>query len=295
MNIVANQYVNEVLSGLYSTNAYTAFQRTGMATQTIEGLGEVFGIALTGVASPIVAGISGAGKATEEKWQEAKVNTTIGETWTTAENYYSGVAYGTAIGVWEGVKWYVGGDVLRSWVPTGSRLANSVIRVGIDTAFSAGDTAYSALADLVTSSSNKTWRQVWNEHGGWNATAISIIIGLAGSTTGEVIDYKRTANAFKAAQGDYFAGDYRLLKDKQAKLTADEKKEVAGLYMKKYLAERGLLDENIESQITKSLSDITIVNSQKELQDLCYALSGKRANSGVLGFAFDGKIYMVDR
>ena len=86
------------------------------------------------------------------------------------------------------MKWYVGGDVLRSWVPTGSRLANSVIRVGIDTAFSAGDTAYSALADLVTSSSNKTWRQVWNEHGGWNATAISIIIGLAGSTTGEVID-----------------------------------------------------------------------------------------------------------
>lgn len=202
MGFVAEDHVENVYTNFYKDTeagkwldekANEPFKSTGVATEIVSGVGEVVGIAavtaLSGGTSAgamaAVAGATGFGKYTEEHWENAR-DEAGGEDWATENVRYNGMLYGAANGAWEAAQWYLGGKVNNLAIDGVSKVGNSAIRVGIDTAVNAFDTPFRTLVDAATS--DKTIHEAWEKQGGWTSVLTNVGVGLLGSIGGEVFE-----------------------------------------------------------------------------------------------------------
>lgn len=122
----------------------------------------------------------------QEEFEQIKRIRDMPEDWTTLENGVKGILYGVSNGVWEGVQWYVGGELGGWTMKNGSKIATSIVRVGADTTFNVLDTPLRTVMDAITY--GKTWDQAWKEQGGWQSVLTNMGIGLIGSVGGEIFD-----------------------------------------------------------------------------------------------------------
>lgn len=130
------------------------------------------------------------GLMSEEEYNTMKQIREMPNDWRTLENGLKGLGYGVANGVWEGVQWYVGGKLAGWTIKSGSQVASAAVRVGVDTGFNALDTPFRATVEALTS--DKTWKEAWNDQGGAKSVLTNLIIGLIGSTGGEVFDLAKS-------------------------------------------------------------------------------------------------------
>lgn len=127
------------------------------------------------------------GLITEEEFNQMKQIREMPDDWRTLENGLRGMTSGVANGVWEGIQWYVGGKLSGWTLKSGSKVASSVVRVGVDTGFNALDTPFRAAMDVIAS--GKDWLESWTDQGGWQSVLVNTGIGFFGSSLSEIFDY----------------------------------------------------------------------------------------------------------
>ena len=161
----------------------------------------------------VIAGESAFGKYTGQSWNEAKQEYEIvlkeelnrgkitkeeydmalkNNDWATKSVRNKGIGYGGLNAVWEALQWKVGIG-LNKFNPFSKAIANSGLRVGVNSIFNAADTSFRALADMAFNKDDKTFKEAFEEEGGWRSTLINFGVGLIGSTIGE-IGYLRNPN-----------------------------------------------------------------------------------------------------
>lgn len=117
------------------------------------------------------------GNITKEEYELMKQIREIPDDWKTIQNFLSGVGYGTAVGVWEGVQWYLDGKFSG---------ATSAIRIGADSLFNLGDTPFRAFMESLMF--GEDYEEAFRKQGGTDAMLQNFLIGLIGSTGGEIFD-----------------------------------------------------------------------------------------------------------
>ena len=130
------------------------------------------------------------GNISKEEFEQIKQIREMPENWTTLENGVKGILYGVGTGIWEGVQWYLGGE-LAGCTFKGSKILTSAAKVGIDSAFNAMDTPYRTL--LYAMATGNTIEESWDAQGGWNSALINLGIGFICSTGGEIFDGVKNA------------------------------------------------------------------------------------------------------
>lgn len=140
------------------------------------------------------------GNMSQEEFEQIKQIREMPEEWTTFKNGAKGILYGEAVGVWEGLQWYVGGK-LGNWKPKGiSNKLMSTLRILTDTTFNAYDTPYRAL--LSSLAKGTTFNEELDSKGGVKSIIVDIGIGLIGSAGGEIIDAIQLKKGSKALDAD---------------------------------------------------------------------------------------------
>ena len=125
------------------------------------------------------------GEISQEEYEVMEEIREMPEDWKSTENLFKGLGYAGLTGLWEGSQWYIGGKLL-GWSPTNNTVLNSLFRIGIDTAFNAGDPVYRAGLEALLD--GEDFGETFEKQGGWDAVLINSIIGLVGSAGGEAFD-----------------------------------------------------------------------------------------------------------
>lgn len=134
-------------------------------------------ISSTAAQGAVIAGVAGFGQGAEESWGNGA---TLKE----------GLGYAGVRGIYEGVSYYLGGKmsgvVLGEGVSAVSRISTSALRIGFD----ALDGGLSGVIDPAAKMiyNDKSYRESFEENGGWQAVATNATIGAGMSSFGEIAD-----------------------------------------------------------------------------------------------------------
>lgn len=175
--------------------------------------GAAAGTAATGISAgqmATVAGVSGFGKGAEKSWGEGA-------------NLFEGLGYASAIGIWEGIQYFIGGKIsqLTTFLPQATngatavlptlsdKIKNSLLKVFLDTIDSGVEGFVQPGLDLIykdgytdangnyiefTESESKIQQFLINycenfeAIGGWGNVGTNAVMGFAGSIIGEGFD-----------------------------------------------------------------------------------------------------------
>lgn len=130
------------------------------------------------------------GNITLEQLQEMKQIRKIPDDWKTAENTVAGLEYGSLNALWEGAQWLVGGFLGE--ITAGFGKVGASIRVGVDSLFNTADTPFRSLITAATE--GKSFGDVFETNGGWSSVITDLIVGLIGSTGGEIFNSSKLNN-----------------------------------------------------------------------------------------------------
>lgn len=163
-------------------------------TSTATGAAMTSGVTVTSSQTALLAGMAGVGKGTERAWNDGA--STI-----------QGLVYGSLNGVWEGTQYYIGSKI---GAPDGfgSNIASKIL----------GTSSSNISKQLVTSASrimldgvdggiegfvqpllnmtykNGSYKELFNENGGWNYVATNAVTGAGFSLLGELGDISKFIN-----------------------------------------------------------------------------------------------------
>ena len=129
------------------------------------------------------------GNISQEQFEMMKEIRDMPEDWKNFDNLLSGLGYGAAVGVWEGIQWYLGGKLIGLNI-AGNQGLTSATRVIIDSLFNAGDTPFRAIAESVAT--GQDFNETFKKYGGTDAMLTNFTIGLIGSVGGEAFDMHNT-------------------------------------------------------------------------------------------------------
>ena len=241
------------------------------------------------------------GKMDEEVYHTIEMIREMPDEWNTLENSDKAMYVGVANGVWEATQWQVGKTLNNMKVLGGSKALASGARVAIDTLFNASDTFYRSAVEATAL--EKTFNEVFNKLGGWEAVGLNTAIGLAGSLIGEAADWGKSnlnENLKLANELSELGVDVRISEGKvqfvlseHTEITADNltptqriefaKKKVSGYFKER--TQSGITDAQIES----AFSNITIFETMDEFRAFIAAQGG--GNAAVAAANVDGHIY----
>lgn len=160
-------------------------------TSTASSAAVTGGIAVTSSQTALIAGLAGVGKGTEKAWNDGASTT-------------QGLAYGALNGVWEGTQYYLGSKIGTA-DGFGSKIASKIL----------GTSSSNVTKQLVTSASRimldgidggvegfvqpllsmtykeGSYKELFNENGGWSYVATNAVTGAGFSLLGELGDISR--------------------------------------------------------------------------------------------------------
>lgn len=168
-----NSYAFDTTRAIGSGLGYTA----GVVVATVATFGAA-GVAVSSGSLAVGAGTAGFGKGAEYAWGNGA---SLGE----------GLLYATGNAVWEGTQFYIGGKI-AGMNAFNSTSANIATRIGLDTV----DGAVEGFVQpgLETIYRDESFRQLFNEAGGWKNVGTQAAIGAIGSATGEAFDFGKFFN-----------------------------------------------------------------------------------------------------
>ncbi len=163
-------------------------------TSTASSAAVTGGIAVTSSQTALIAGLAGVGKGTEKAWNDGASTT-------------QGLAYGALNGVWEGTQYYLGSKIGAA-DGFGSKIASKIL----------GTSSSNVTKQLVTSASRimldgidggvegfvqpllsmtykeGSYKELFNENGGWSYVATNAVTGAGFSLLGELGDISKFIN-----------------------------------------------------------------------------------------------------
>ena len=206
---VATDYTSRIFDNLYdNTNIGQTLKNNAYGfdiTRNIsKGVGYTAGvvalsIATAGAGGAVAGGGAGASTASLSAVQTASAITghmtaigTVagmgrgtGEAWHNGASTLGGLGYGGATGAWEGLQFYAGGKI-AGLNPFGSKAANALTRIGLDTVDSAAEGVAQPLMESIYN--GKSFQENFEAAGGFANIAAQGAIGGIMSTGGEAFD-----------------------------------------------------------------------------------------------------------
>ncbi len=125
------------------------------------------------------------GNIEQEQYELMRQIREMPDDWRSIQNFFSGIGYGAAVGVWEGVQWYIGGR-LTKYAILGRPIPSAVANIAIDSLFNAADTPYRAVVESIAL--GEDFEEAFKNQGGTDAMLTNFLIGLGLSTGGEIFN-----------------------------------------------------------------------------------------------------------